>query len=355
MRSSRWSIAVAVASAAALIAAPAASAHAGSAARTWTPKVLNSEVVAPFHLATNDGRLYVADGGTSTVSRVNGDGSLTMLAQGPMPGEVSGVAKTDNALAYTTLDYTTGEATLTVKRGSKTMVANLTAFETRRNPDQRVHYGFKDPSCANGALGDMAAYTGQVDSHAYAVTRWNGAWVVADAGGNDLVKVDDNGHVSLLSLLPPQPLLVSQEFADANGIPDCAGQRYKFEPVPTDVEVGRDGMLYVSTLPGGPEDPSAGARGSVYKVNPWTGAATRVATGFAGATSVTQGSDGTLYVAELFGGKVTAVRNGHKSTAAMLPGALAVEYGNGHLYAGTLAPTDDQGNPTGTGSIVRIR
>jgi len=71
-------------------------------------------------------------------------------------------------------------------------------------------------------------------------------------------------------------------------------------------------------------------------VNPWTGAATRVATGFAGATSVTQGSDGTLYVAELFGGKVTAVRNGH-------------------LYAGTLAPTDDQGNPTGTGSIVRIR
>ncbi|GAA4717041.1 ScyD/ScyE family protein [Pedococcus ginsenosidimutans] len=355
MRSSRWSIAVAVASATALIAAPAASAHAGSAARTWTPKVLNSEVVAPFHLATNDGRLYVADGGTSTVSRVNGDGSLTMLAQGPMPGEVSGVAKTDNALAYTTLDYTTGEATLTVKRGSKTMVANLTAFETRRNPDQRVHYGFKDPSCANGALGDLAAYTGQVDSHAYAVTRWNGAWVVADAGGNDLVKVDDNGHVSLLSLLPPQPLLVSQEFADANGIPDCAGQRYKFEPVPTDVEVGMDGMLYVSTLPGGPEDPSAGARGSVYKVNPWTGAATRVATGFAGATSVTQGSDGTLYVAELFGGKVTAVRNGHKSTAAMLPGALAVEYGNGHLYAGTLAPTDDQGNPTGTGSIVRIR
>jgi hypothetical protein len=355
MRSSRWSIAVAAASATALIAAPAASAHAGSAARTWTPKVLNSEVVAPFHLDTDDGNLYVADGGTSTVSRVNRDGSLTALAQGPMPGEVSGVAKHGNALAYTTLDYTTGETTLTVKRGSRTVVAKLSEFEAKRNPDQRVHYGFKDPSCANGALGDLAGYTGEVDSHAYAVTRWNGAWVVADAGGNDLVKVDDNGHVSLLALLPPQPLLVSQEFADANGIPDCAGQRYKFEPVPTDVEVGMDGMLYVSTLPGGPEDPSAGARGSVYKVNPWTGAANRVATGFAGATSVTQGSDGTLYVAELFGGKVTAVRNGHKSLAAELPGALAVEYGNGHLYAGTLAPTDDQGNPTGTGSIVKLR
>jgi hypothetical protein len=355
MRSSRWSIAVAAASAAALIAAPAASAHAASAGHTWTPKVLNSDVIAPFHLATNDGRLYVADGGTSTVSRVNANGSLTTLAHGPTPGEVSGVAKTDDALAWTALDYTTGTATLTVRRGSKTMVAKLSDFEARRNPDQRVHYGFKDPSCANGALGDLAGYTGHVDSHAYAVTRWNGAWVVADAGGNDLVKVDDTGHMSLLAVLPPQPLLISQEFADANGIPDCAGQRYRFEPVPTDVEVGRDGMLYVTTLPGGPEDPSAGARGSVYKVNPWNGDTTRVATGFAGATSVTQGGDGTLYVAELFGGKVTAVKNGHKSTAAELPGALAVEYGNGHLYAATMAPMDDQGNPTGTGSIVRLR
>ena len=355
MRSTRWSIAVAAASATALIAASAASAHAAPAGHPWTPKVLSSEVVAPFHLATDDGNLYVADGGTSTVSRVNRDGSLTTLATGPMPGEVSGVAKHDNALAYTTLDYSTGEATLTVKRGTKTVVTNLTQFEATRNPDQKVHYGFKDPSCTNGALGGDASYTGRVDSHAYAVTRWNGAWVVADAGGNDLVKVDDNGRVSLLSLLPPQPLLVSQTFADVNGIPDCAGQRYKFEPVPTDVEVGRDGMLYVSTLPGGPEDPSAGARGSVYKVNPWNGNATRVATGFAGATSVTQGSDGTLYVAELFGGKVTAVRNGHKSLAAELPGALAVEYGNGHLYAATLAPMDDQGMPTGTGSIVRLR
>ena len=355
MRSGRRTLVVAVASATALVVAPAASAHAGSGGHTFTPKVLNSEVIAPFHLATNDGALYVADGGTSTVSRVNKNGSLTALAHGPMPGEVSGVAKTDNALAYTTLDYTTGEATLTVKRGGKTMVAKLSDFEAKRNPDQRVHYGFKDPSCANGALGEDAGYTGRVDSHAYAVTRWNGAWVVADAGGNDLVKVDDNGHMSLLALLPPQPLVLSQAFADANGIPDCAGERYKFEPVPTDVEVGKDGMLYVTTLPGGPEDPSAGARGSVYKVNPWSGNSTRVATGFAGATSVTQGPDGTLYVAELFGGKVTAVRGGHKSTAAELPSALAVEWGNGHLYAATLAPMDDQGMPTGTGSIVKLR
>ena len=55
-------------------------------------------------------------------------------------------------------------------------------------------------------------------------------------------------------------------------VPACvAGHEYAFEPVPTDVELGPDGWLYVSSLPGGPEDPSLGARGAVFRVSPWTG------------------------------------------------------------------------------------
>jgi hypothetical protein len=355
MHAPRWTIALVVAGATALAGAPAASAHSGHDSTPAPPRTLNTTVIAPFHLDTDAGQLYVADGGTSTVSRVNRDGSLTTVAQGPTPGEVSGVAKDGRSLAYTSLDYATGQAALTVKRGNTTITADLTAFEAKRNPDQDVRYGFKDGTCAGGALGPYASYTGEVDSHAYAVTRWHSSWIVADAGGNDLLRVDSRGRVSVLAVLPPQPLKVTAEFAAANGIPDCEGKTYKFEPVPTDVEVGRDGMLYVSLLPGGPEDPSAGARGAVYKVNPWSGQATKVADGFAGATSVTQGKDGTLYVAELFGGKVTAVRHGQRTTVAKLPGVVAVEYGNGHLYAATMAPTDDQGNPTGTGSIVKLR
>ena len=355
MRAPRWTIALVVAGATALVGAPAANAHQGHDSKPVTPRTLNSTVVLPFHLAADDGKLYVADGGTSTVSRVNRDGSLTTLAEGPNPGEVAGVAKSGKSLAYTTTDYATGHTTLTVRRGSATVISDLSAFEASRNPDQDVRYGFKDGACANGALGPYASYTGEVDSHPYAVTRWHDSWIVADAAGNDLLKVDSRGRVSVLAVLPPQPLKVSSEFAEANGIPDCAGKTYKFEPVPTDVEVGRDGMLYVSLLPGGPEDPSAGARGAVYKVDPRSGRSTKVADGFAGATSVTQGSDGTLYVAELFGGKVTAIRHGHRSTVAELPGVVAVEYGNGHLYAATMAPTDNEGTPVGTGSIVKLR
>ena len=62
------------------------------------------------------------------------------------------------------------------------------------------------------------------------------------------------------------------------GLPACVtGLNYKFEPVPTDVEMGPDGWLYVSSLPGGPEDGSLGAQGRVYKVNPANGKVVEVA------------------------------------------------------------------------------
>jgi hypothetical protein len=356
MRPLRWTVALTAAAATALAVAPAASADQDHGS-PWRTRTLNSDVIAPFHLTTSQGSLYVADGATSTVSKINRNGSLTTVATGAQPGEVTGVAFSDNgaSMAYTGTDYVSGKATLTIRTGKRTVVADLSAFEAKRNPDKRNHYGLADPTCAGGALGPIASYTGMVDSHPYAVTRWNGSWVVADAAGNTLLRVRDNGAISTLAVLPPQPLLVTPEFAQANGVPDCAGQVYAFEPVPTDVEVGRDGRLLVSTLPGGPEDQSAGARGSVYRVNPWSGASTRVATGFAGATSLTETANGTIYVAELFAGRVSMVKGGGPVGVVDLPGVVAVEAGNGHLYAGTLAPFDDQGNPTGTGSVVRLR
>jgi len=241
------------------------------------------------------------------------------------------------------------------------VTADLHAFEATHNPDKVNAYGVKNPSpCVRAGLesgpqAPPASYTGQVDSNPYAVADAGSGWYVADAGGNDIVKVDRRGKVSLVAVLPPQPSVITAELAASLSAPSCVvGVSYAFEPVPTDVERGPDGMLYVSTLPGGAEGPASGTRGSVYRVNPRTGAVQQIATGFAGANNVAVDDHGRIYVAEFFGGRISVVRDGRPCPLLDLPGVSAVEWQDGHLYASTVAPMDANGVPHGKGSIVRI-
>ena len=94
-----------------------------------------------------------------------------------------------------------------------------------------------------------------------------------------------------------------------------AGKRYWFEPVPTDVEQGPDGMLYVTSLPGGPEDGSLGANAAVYRVNPAhrQGRQGR-RDGLVSATGLAVAGNGDIFVAELFRGRISRIKAG-KSTA----------------------------------------
>lgn len=174
--------------------------------------------------------------------------------------------------------------------------------------------------------------------------------------------MDRSGSISTVAVLPPQPVTFTDAQAAALNPedPSClVGQTYAFEPVPTDVEVSRRGQLWVTTLPGGPEDPSLGARGSLYTVSQGSGRSTRIATGFAGATNLALADDGTAYVTELFGGKISKVnRWGKVSTFKEIQSPLAVEVQGSWLYAATMAPVDpDTGQPTGTGTgtVVRYR
>lgn len=327
-----------------------ASAHDSGQGPAHSPKVLNSKVIAPFGMAISGQDVWYTDGFVGTVNRIS-KGTDTVVTKGPQ-SEVAGidVIRGGDTYAFTSANDDHSATSLTIRSKSRPdVVADLSAYEKKVNPDKHRTYGVVagGKSCAPGELdawfmkntGTPATYKGQVDSHPYAVGYLgDGAWAVADAGGNDILRVDRHGRVSTIAVMPAQPVKLTAAQVSTLGAPSClAGATYSFEAVPTDVQRGEDGRLWVSTLPGGPEDPSLGARGSVYTVNPWRHTSNRVATGFLGATNLALGDDGAVYVAELFAGKVTRLKHGHRSTVVTTERPLSVEVQGDYLYVGTLA------------------
>jgi hypothetical protein len=333
---------------------------AGAATQLHVVKVISSDFVGPLQFAVDGKRVFVADSFTSQLFRV---GRSTPIATGPDPstgGDLAGVAvdPTTHNIAYTATNGDHSVATLTIRpQSSKPVVADLSGFEAASNPDQVNHYGPVGHinSCARKALRRLGAptplrYPGAIDSHAYSVTAiGDGNWAVADAGGNDIVKVDSRGNVSTIAVLPPQPLFVSADVATALGLPDCAiGITYRFEPVPTDVELGPDGDLYVSTLSGGSE--LVGTMGSVYHITS-SGQPQLVVGGVAGATNLAITPSGKIFVVGLFDGTISQVVGGSLEPVFSQPGVVAAEWANGHLYA-SIAPALVGGSDPG--SIVKL-
>jgi hypothetical protein len=336
------------------------------ASAAWTPPVPNPQVIsdalaAPFNLSLQRNQVLVADGGLGIIGDVAADGSVATVVEAE---GAEGVAHGNGrSFAYTTT-ITDGDTFTILESGlhisasnGSTLYADTLAYEQANNPDGAVTYGVvgQPSQCVIDALtgaGLPVTYTGVVDSHAYSVASLGNAWIVADAAANALLSVDRKGNIRTLAVLPPQPVEITSEAAAAFGLDPCVvGTVYTFEPVPTDVEIGIDGQLYVSLLPGGPESPVLGARGSVYKVNPWTGSFRVEATGFLGATNVAVGLRREIYVAELFGGRISVVRNGQTSELVSLPGVVAVEFGSdGSLWASTLGD-EASGAP---GTLVKV-
>ncbi len=287
-----------------------------------------------------EGNLVVAQDFAGTLTVANSTSRKDVVSR---PGkEIAGVEVTDGWIVYTAGGGENAKvpaSTLERRRdGDGTQViADLLAFERAHNPDHNNTYGWENlpQSCANQLPPEMGppVYRGIVDSHAYAVDVTHQGYFVADAAGNDILNVSASGAIRVVSVLPPQPHVATAPEAKASHLPACvAGHTYRFEPVPTDVEMGNDGYLYVSTLPGGPEDASLGARGSVYRVNPNNGTWQRLATGLVGAANVAVTPSGGVYATELFGNRVDHIVNGHAVPIASLPAPSGLVYAHGKVY-----------------------
>jgi hypothetical protein len=141
--------------------------------------------------------------------------------------------------------------------------------------------------------------------------------------------------VSTVYVSRPQPLTVTAEIAAGIGLPDCTvGHAYRFESVPTDVEVTRSGKLYISLLPGGPEGPQLGARGKVVRINPETREDKTILTHLAGATNVALAPHRRIFATELFGGQIVKAnrRTGEVLRTYRMKLPATVEYADGTLY-----------------------
>lgn len=328
---------------------PAAAAHAdggkgdGGGGTPTLSAPLASGLAGPLQIAVGKKKdVWVAQGFAGLATRLDRRGGSTSM---PV-ANIDGIDEREGKVVVTTRAGAPGppgpgfSATLEQLKsdGTTQLIADLWAYEQAANPDAGNTYGFEsiDADCAAQLPAELGPpqYPGQLDSNPFGVLLAdNGRTYIADAGGNALLSADRRGKVRTVAVLPPQPAVIDAAAAGALGLPACAvGLTYRFEPVPTDVEMGRDGMLYVTTLPGGPEDPSLGARGAVWKVNPRTGSVKQIAAGFLGATNLAIGSNGTIYVSEIFAGRISKVVHGGPVGVVDLPTPSGLEYANGRLY-----------------------
>jgi hypothetical protein len=333
---------------------------------------------APFGVSVDVlGRVYVAETGfgdeenpgPGRVLRIRRDGTTKVIAtDAPFVSDVD--SSWPGGLAYLV-----GAPTNELVRKDwfgHTKRIDLGAYEAANNPDHVNTYGpsidleaLVGPNCwaeVPPALQEVATqYTGVVDSNVFRTTRLpDGSRAVADAAGNDILRVKRDGSISTLVVLPPNVVQVSKEVLsgplteDGDTFPECVldalpeeGIEYAFEPVPTGIAMGPDGHLYVAFLPGG-EIPGAA---KVVRVNLRTKKVTDFVGGFSAVTDVAFGRKGTLYLTQLFDGNIVQVptkwsrwglKAGTPSVLAEvpLPNGLAVGP-KGTIFASILSLTPD--------------
>jgi len=236
-----------------------------------------------------DGSLLVADAGSGIVELRKGAGSLVASLPGVV--DMAPIGRGDMfALTGGGADPLTAGKLYRISQGSQRQIADLLAYEADNNPDGGI---------IDSNPFDVAALTG-------------GEALVADAAGNDLLIVDQQGNIDWVATLPlemaptahvktlvgcPNP---PAELAFVCGLPDMIPA----EPVATSVAIGPDGAYYVGELKG---IPAPVGMSKVWRIEPGTlhaecGSSPACSVVYSDFTSIIDlafGPDGTLHVVEL--------------------------------------------------------
>ncbi len=177
-------------------------------------------------------------------------------------------------------------------------------------------------------------YQGIGHSSGVTTAARRGALYLADAGANDVL-VREGLALRTLTVFPPVVATMTAEAPGTQEVtPECAlGHPYAYEARPTDLEIGRDGRLYVTAL--APARGDGRPQGAVYRINPRTGAFAVRAAGLDSIRELAVGPRGEIYVAE--SSRVAVVPRGTSTprTFLDLAGVTTLEVEGRALYLTT--------------------
>lgn len=312
-RRSSLAIVGAVALATSSVAAPGAA----SGPVEPTPTPLAGGLLSPLSVAAaDDGTVWFSQNYAGTLERRTPDGSTRTVAKAPGDLELAGVAEEDGSVWYTVTGagHTVGRLHEMAPDGTDTVVADLFAHEQQTNPDARFRYGFRSlpPECKQQvAAADRGPHGGAPETHPVATVRAHGAAYLADAAANAITVVAAPDLIGTVVALPPVRTTMTADYAEQNGFPDCTvGRDFWAEAVPTDVEEGPYGSLYVTTLPGGPGSTDGRPAGRLLRVLILTGQVVVVADRLDNPTGVAVSDTGDVYVAELQANRISRIAAG---------------------------------------------
>lgn len=342
------------ASAIALIGTTTVPAHAGG------PETVVDGLVTPLSVAVaGDGDVYVSQNFAGLLTRVpSGGGEGEVVFAHPEGAEVGAVSATDDGAVFATTGGTPRKPnahlwSLAEGEESPTKLANLYRYEKRVNPDSGTTYGLvARKSCLKKVPPFVRPYKGIIEAHPYATALGDGVTYVADAAGNSVLAVADGGGTSTVGILPPTRVKITRALKREYDLPKCViGKTYRAEGVPTDVEMGPDGMLYVTSLPGAPGEGLP--TGRIYQFDPEDGSRSVYARGLVTPTGLAMDADGTAYVAQLFAGSIVQITStGERSELAQVPFVGDVEFADGALYA-TETDLMNDGTQPPAGKVLR--